>query len=303
MAPGYHRREARATSTPCPRVGAEVIIARMTRTTHSPLADLAPTTTQTVSRLKSPRLDTLGGRINEDSRCTRPSATFWSVIAVALVALFAPRPALAQALGAKGRIAISVEDVTGYYAEKHTYDNLNDNEISDSRSHLSLLLRDGARVGVNYFLLPQVSLGGNLGLEIQDRSRSQPDGPGTNVVDGDADYSFLLHAKIGYLLPISGRAGFWFRGGPGVRRTTVHPQGMVDTNNRYKITETHWLLGLDALFVVAPSPTFGIFAGPCADFSVIGKHKETDIAPNVEDFSHSAHYRRLGGGLGVMGMF
>lgn len=209
--------------------------------------------------------------------------------------------ASAQALGGQGRLAVSVEDVTGYYVENRVHDDVGNVEVTQTHSQASLLLRDGARVGVHYFIVPQLSIGGTLGFESRDVSRSQPDGAGSFNMDGNADSTFILHAKAGYLLPVSGRAGFWFRGGPGVRRSAEHP----NPYDEYKITETHWILGLDVLFVVAPFPTFGIFAGPTADISVIGRHAEANLPgnPPADDFSHSGSYRRLGGGLGIMGMF
>jgi hypothetical protein len=70
------------------------------------------------------------------------------------------------------------------------------------------------------------------------------------------------------------------------------------------ITETFWTVGLDVLFVYAPVPVVGFFAGPTGDLSFVGRHSEDNFGPNNNlSYSHSGSYRRLGVDLGIMAMF
>ena len=139
-------------------------------------------------------------------------AKFALGLAAALsVCAFAPRAA-AQLLGAPGTLAIGVENLTGYDATTVKYNNRNNAEITDTTTQFSLFLKTGARVGVHYFVVPQVSIGGSLGYESFSGSVSQPDANGNFSVDKRTDSAFLLHLKVGYLLPLSNTAGFYRAG-------------------------------------------------------------------------------------------
>ncbi len=208
--------------------------------------------------------------------------------------------ARAQILGAPGTVAIGVENVTGFDATTVKYNDATNVEITNSTTQLSLLLKTGARIGVHYFIIPQVSLGGSLGYESFSGSVTQPDVGGSYSQDKQTDSVFLLRFRAGYLLPLSNTAGFWFRAGPGVNRTSSHP----DVLTPYVVTETFWTVGLDILFVYAPVPVVGFFAGPTGDLSFVGRHSEDNYGPNNNlSYSHSGSYRQLGADLGIMAMF
>jgi len=208
--------------------------------------------------------------------------------------------ARAQVLGAPGTVAIGIENFTGFNVTTRKYNNVDNVEITDSTTQFSLLLKTGARVGVHYFFIPRLSLGGSIGYESFSGSVTQPDGGGNYSQDKRTDSTFLLHLKAGYLLPLSNTAGFWFRAGPGVNRTSIHPFA----TNPDVITETFWTVGLDVLFVYAPVPVVGFFAGPTGDLSFVGRHSEDNYGPNNNlSYSHSGSYRRLGVDFGIMAMF
>jgi len=210
----------------------------------------------------------------------------------------APR-AEAQVLGAPGTLTVGVENITGYEATTRKFNNIDNTEITDTTTRFSLFLKNGARIGVHYFLVPHVSLGGSLGYESTAGSVSQPDAGGNYSVDKETDTQFLLHFKAGYLLNLSNSAGFWFRAGPGMNRTSFHP----NQTGQHVVHQTFWTLGLDVLFVYAPVPMVGFFAGPTGDMSFVGRHSEDYIQPGNLSYSHSASYRRLGLDFGLMGMF
>ncbi len=234
---------------------------------------------------------------HHSARSTFVKASLFSLSALGALTL-AP-VANAQVLGAPGTVTVGVENITGYEATTRKYNDINNFEITDTTTQFSLFLKNGARIGVHYFFMPHVSLGGSLGYESTAGSISQPDGNGNFSVDKETNTQFLLHAKIGYMLNLSDAAGFWFRAGPGMNRMSLHPN---QTDIRV-IHQTFWTLGLDVLFVYAPVPMVGFFAGPTGDISYIGRHSEDHIGNQDLSYSHSASYRRLGLDFGLMGMF
>jgi hypothetical protein len=84
-----------------------------------------------------------------------------------------------------------------------------------------------------------------------------------------------------------------------MNRTSFHPYA----TDRHVVHQTFWTLGLDVLFVYAPVPMVGFFAGPTGDISYIGRHSEDHVTNQDLSYSHSASYRRLGLDFGLMGMF
>jgi len=237
--------------------------------------------------------------VQSKSRAFKHCARFGLALTAALGVLALAPAAHAQILGAPGTVAVGVENITGYDATTIKYDDVANRQITDSTTQFSFLLKSGARIGVHYFIIPRVSLGGSLGYESFSGSVTQPDGGGYYSQDKQTNSRFLLHLKAGYLLPLSNTAGFWFRAGPGVNRTVYHPaQPTAD-----KVTETFWTVGLDVLFVYAPIPVVGFFAGPTGDISFVGRHSEDYIMPGNLSYSHSGSYRRLGLDFGIMAMF
>jgi hypothetical protein len=208
--------------------------------------------------------------------------------------------AQAQVLGAPGTLAVGVENISGYDAITTKYEDDRNVEVTNSTTQFSFLLKTGARVGVHYFFIPHVSLGGSVGYESFSGSVTQPDGGGNYSYDKQTDSRFLLHLKAGYLLALSNSAGFWFRAGPGMNRSSTHP----GVSTPHVVTETFWTVGLDVLFVYAPLPVVGFFAGPTGDLSFVGRHSEDNFGTNNNlSYSHSGSYHRLGLDLGIMAMF
>ena len=241
---------------------------------------------------ESPRVSTIATLSRGLWRAAAALASAGTLVTLAL-------PAQAQPLGAVETFAITGEELTGFTAESSKYDDLNEEQNTYNTSRFNFALSHGARVGVHYFLWRQVSLGGTLGFASEDGSRDVPDGGGTFSNDRQADTTLWVLPKIGYLLPVTPKAGFWFRGGPGLRRTHVHPEQY----NTWQQTETHWLLEADALFVFAPVPVVGLLVGPVGDLGIVGYHTEKHIrGANPNHFSHPASYYRLGiwAGLVVM---
>jgi hypothetical protein len=234
---------------------------------------------------------------------THRSSPFITLFIVTLGTWVSSGVSSAQAqprLGSPGQLAITGEDLTGYFAEQRKYYDPNNVQNTDRTEYLSLLLRDGARLGAYYFVIPGLCVGATLGYESRTGSVTVPDGGGTYTRDKGHDSSWMVRPKVGYALMVSEMVGFWFRAGPGIQRAVTHPTW--DPN--YEVRETHWLLGLDALVAVLPVAHFGAFLGPTADFSLAGSHGETGNRNDTWiNYDRKASYRRLGGTLGLLGTF
>jgi hypothetical protein len=133
------------------------------------------------------------------------AALVWgSVLAVS--ASWTPEAA-AQSLGGQGDFVIGAERVFGFYSVNVDWDGPgNGNNDYDATSAglgfqgpVSVLAIP--RVGLDYFIVDSLSLGGNIGFY-------------SNNGDGGADQSGLLFApRVGYAVPFSPEWGIWPRGG------------------------------------------------------------------------------------------
>ncbi len=106
-----------------------------------------------------------------------------------------------------------------------------------------------ARLGLHYFVAPQVSLGALLGY-----------------IDNDQlGTSYLVGARIGYAVPFSESSALWLRGGAFYMHTKVTLLGSE--------TVTNVVPGGEALFVFRPDEHFGILLGPMFEIGVAGKQR------------------------------
>jgi hypothetical protein len=232
--------------------------------------------------------------------CPHRLALAWSV-AMAL-ALGASTAGAQPRLGTPGQVAITAEDLTGYFAEQRRFEDVNHAKYTDNTNHLSLLFSSaGIRLGAHYFVIPSLSVGATFGYELRSGSVTVPDGGGTYTRDKGNEWTLVFQPKVGYALMVTDAVGFWFRGGPGIMHVSAHPEVW---DRSHEVRETYWLIGLDALVAILPVPHFGLFLGPTADFSFAGSHGETYWDQGVRvDYDHHGSYRRLGGTFGLVGAF
>jgi hypothetical protein len=238
-------------------------------------------------------------------------------IAAAAV-LFAASAARAQGrFGEAGQMAITAENLFGVSSQTVTRRDqpvgggpgpgvlLADESDTSTRfgflfaSHQDGTPPSGLRLGVHYFVIPSLSLGGTVGFESRGGSASRPD-PQTGAVisrNRQSDTSVVVLPKVGYALMLSDALGFWFRGGLGYANDTIHPDPVESAHTAYSF----WLVSADALFVVAPLPNFGFYVGPTADLSFSGTYSAT--ANNGVTTSYSASYTRVGLDTGLIGYF
>jgi hypothetical protein len=215
--------------------------------------------------------------------------------------------------GSQGQFAVTLEDLFGVYSDHASYTDLNNVDHSETSTRFSLLFSThgggefnvtapASTVGFHYFIIPGLSIGGNIGYESRSGSVDVQVANGTVSQDTGTDSTFIFEPKVGYALMLSDLLGFWFRGGPGLAIDAEYPNaGDTVTENK----ATYWLFDADALFVVTPVNHLGFYVGPGLDISFTGTYTATARQPNgtAASNSFSSSYHRFKLGFGAIAYF
>jgi hypothetical protein len=196
----------------------------------------------------------------------RPLARFRTVASLALalalgMAMAGPATrACAQEIGREGNLAFGAERLFGLYLEVRSIDE-GPVEIDRDTTVIGIGWGLGAeyalltipRLGIDYFLTDNLTLGGSFGL--------------ASVSVESFDYiGFLLAGRVGYALRLSHEITFWPRGG--LTFSTV--AGDADVNV--------FALTFEGMFTFAPADNWAFLAGPVLDLGVVGEFEEADYS-------------------------
>jgi hypothetical protein len=238
----------------------------------------------------------------------RGTAFAVGVFVAALLALAGERTAFAQAqqFGDHGQLVITAENLFGFSVERHGQDTPFNTEDSDTYSQFGLFHRSAISpsprspwVGAHYFVIPNLSIGATLGFQTAGGSHTETIRQGTATVTTDhaSQFAFIFLPKVGYALMFNNTLGFWFRGGPGIARTSSSNPSPDDDSGT---AQSRWFLSLDALFVVTPVQYFGFYAGPQGNISFAGSNSSTT---NGVTTSVDASFRSFSLDAGIFGYF
>ena len=237
-------------------------------------------------------------------------ATFAVGVFVALLfALAGEKAAYAQAqpqqqlFGDQGQLTFTAENLVGVsFNRVATYPN-DDTTISQTSTHSGFLYSNdlggtprGPWIGAHYFVLPNFSVGGTVGVESTTSSQTTDSGSTSTTTRGNTTSGFVLLPKAGYALALSPIMAFWFRGGLGfARRASSDPDD--DSGTAFSA----WFLSADALFVVTPVHAFGFYVGPQGNLSITGTSSSTNNQGQTTSVDGS--FQSFSIDLGVMGNF
>jgi hypothetical protein len=185
----------------------------------------------------------------------RKAFTLLSALALGVAASTMARPAAAQAFGNQGDITFSAERLMGlyFYDEEDTETNIGlamGPFGSPSVYHVP-------RLGVDYFVIDNLSIGGSFGFTDRDvHQQTLPNGFRTN---GGSNSGAFINPRVGYALEFNRTFGFWPRAGFTYRN--------VGDDEEFALT-------LEAMFYAAPVEHFAIILGPLMDLGIAGTGQE-----------------------------
>jgi hypothetical protein len=199
--------------------------------------------------------------------------------------------AQAQPMGKSGTFVFGAERLFAFYKANVSFENQNGDEDDWDQSGLGFgwgavsYPFNVPRLGFDYFVIDQLSLGGVLGYAEYSE----------NDDNRNTDYeAFILAFRVGYFIGFSDVFGFWPRGG-----FTYHSLSREGDRN------DEWGMGLtlEANFTISPVEHFAFMAGPTFDMDFMGKRECGGGGPNAPDEDCKMRYRSFGLQVGLLGWF
>jgi len=124
------------------------------------------------------------------------------------------------------------------------------------------------RVGLDYFVLPQASVGLAAALAIYSETIGGGGFSSHRVV------SYAVAPRIGYSHAWNGWIGVWARGGVSYVKASREVRSPDDLPEGSLLTISAWALTVEALAVITPRPDLAITVGPNADVGLAGSADE-----------------------------
>lgn len=222
-------------------------------------------------------------------------STILAAAALASTVALTSANASAQEFAEQGDFAFGIERAFGFWLGKRTLEHRDwRGEWESSHFGFALGSHGGTsgddfvlpyqlpRVGVDYFVIDGLSLGGSLGYYQRSRDRVL-----TNRVNGDIDADdnsdwdlWLFHFRVGYAIMFSDVIGIWPRGGLTYYSATDDQWG--NNPNQPDATENELALTGEFQLIIAPVEHVGITLGPVFDLGITGSRDREN--PNQPDW-------------------
>lgn len=171
----------------------------------------------------------------------------------------APAVASAEELTSHGNLVFSAERFFGFYFD-HESQEVGDRDVNVDATSISLGWSRPAswlmtpRLGIDYFLGRNFTLGGNIGIF-------------NESYENRALTGFLLGFRVGYALRLGHVVSLWPRGG--FTYTSLAVKGSSADNYTFALT-------LDAPFVFALTEGFAFTLGPTFDLGFLAQREDRD---------------------------
>lgn len=205
-------------------------------------------------------------------------------------------PAFAQEHFAEpGTLSIAAERLLGIGYSRTRMEL--DDEDATLKQVRGVLLPDWG-LGVDYFPIKGLSLGGALGLSTLSDTWAE-EGPDNK----DSQLRFNLGLRAGYAIMFSDTVGFWPRGGFGYQMQRMKQEfGDLETSVRLGAIT----FDVDANLVLAPVPHVGFLLGPGFDIALMANGKQETTGAGVDgdevDFD-KVSWMSVGGYAGILVWF
>ena len=187
----------------------------------------------------------------------------------------------------QGTFSFGVERVFGFYLTKRELDRSpgpggGPDEISNDFTTFSLAYAGQPpspyavpRVGVDYFVIDGLSIGGGIGFASYHQEDEFDGVPDEDEIDST---TFLISPRVGYAVMFSDVIGIWPRGGF-TFYTQSNEVGPADFD------ENAFALTLEFHLVIVPVDHVGLTVGPVIDLGLFGERED----PGDPDYDLNQH--------------
>lgn len=198
-----------------------------------------------------------------------------------MVVLAWAAPAAAQpGVGKRGAVVFSVDRLFGASISRTTFEGGNGTpEVTDSRTDIGLLVSAPTniyaqpRLAVDFAIRDELTLGGALGLAINNGETKAELGGASNTEDLPSQTLFLLAPRIGWARDLGPVAALWLRGGLTVFRLSQ------EVSDELSADASGLSLNLEPTVVFSLATHFGLSAGLILDFPLVGEAELRNEGP------------------------
>lgn len=163
----------------------------------------------------------------------------------------------------------------------------------------------GPRVGLDYTVIPNLTVGAAFGIGFGSTSVKDKKGSEENSKDGASSFDVLLAPRVGYLIDFSDNLGLWPRAGITFFRSSTQEddKDAKGTTITQKDTFQQISATLDVPLVIAPADHFAFTAGPFLDFPLTSSGKREETGKPSQDLDPAPKVTNLGLAFGLLGSF
>lgn len=243
-----------------------------------------------------------------------------SAAALAAVAtLFASSSAFAlktpAGMGTEGSLTVTADRLFGFlWQSTYTESTQGPVKTETTQRRSDIILGTGKsgaagpRIGLDYTVIPNLTIGAAFGLGYTSVTGKQKVSGGGQTVETTSEppgaTTIFIAPRVGYLIDFSDNFGIWPRAGVTIARTSstderVNAQGAtVETEN----SEFGLWATIEAPLVISPADHFAFTAGPFLDFPLTSSQKSKTGGTTVE-LDPAPKTTFLGVGIGMLGSF
>ncbi len=239
-------------------------------------------------------------------RSTISASTLATVLAIASSASAEPL----DQFGARGQFIISADRLSPLFSYTRVkQDQGGGDTTTTSTTSISLLwtgepqdFYDIPRLGLDYVIAPSITVGGSLFATLPlSASRSTTNNGVTTSRDGAKTTFVGVGARAGYVLPLSHGISFWPRGGLSYSRESI-TNPITQQDNQTSTSVSQFALSLEPIFVIEPTPHFGVMLGPVLDLPLSGtQHSEFTNGPMTVSTDTDTSQLHFGITAGILG--
>ena len=245
-----------------------------------------------------------------------PKTAIRSAARCAAFALFAfSSSAFAQktpaGMGTQGSLTVSADRLFGVlFSSVYTESKQGQGTVERSERSTNIVIVNGQlgvagpRVGLDYTVIPNLTIGAAFGLGFGSSSDKTKAGSTETKTDGPSSFSVLIAPRVGYMIDLSDTLGVWPRGGITYFRSSLSSDNPGPHNTTVTRTDTFQQVSatIDVPLVISPADHFAFTAGPFLDFPLTssGKFESEGVS---KDFDPAPKVTNLGLAFGLLGSF